>query len=85
MTNVQAYMYGGNSRYNSSFSAVAQNAGLKQGGYYELDMSSDVMLIMVPDLDQWNTKFAFTYTVNGNKVVAAQESWWKSLINGPNG
>lgn len=50
---------------NSSIAVVTNNASLTVDSYYEIDMSSDVMLIMVPIINQWNTKFTFTYTVDG--------------------
>jgi hypothetical protein len=50
LTNFNFYMYGGNSRFNSSVT-VNNNAALNLSIDYNLDISNDGMLVLVPIMD----------------------------------
>jgi hypothetical protein len=49
MDNVTAYMYGGNSRSNASIAINSNNDTLAVNKSYSIDVSSDVMLVMIPN------------------------------------
>lgn len=68
-------MYGGNSRFNNSVT-VNNNSALKESISYEVDFDNDAMIVLVPVMDQWNTKLSFTYQIMGDVKTGLQLNWW---------
>lgn len=59
---------------------MASNATLTTGTLYEIDASTELILIVNPNANVRNGNFNFTFVMSGT-----QYSWWEKLIAGPNG
>mmetsp|Transcript_1705 Transcript_1705/g.1167 ORF Transcript_1705/g.1167 Transcript_1705/m.1167 type:complete len:189 (-) Transcript_1705:386-952(-) len=75
-SNVQVYMFGGNSRRNASINLTVGNSSLTTTTY-SIDASAEVMLMMVPVEQANSTEFKFSVYASGE-----QYSWLKALYIG---
>ncbi|CDW88451.1 UNKNOWN [Stylonychia lemnae] len=78
--NVSAYLFGGTSRDNASISIIANNATATVSTEYTVDASTEIIIVVNPNLNQAITSFTFSFSISGS-----QYSWWEKLIMGPNG
>jgi hypothetical protein len=59
------YMYGGNSRSNASIAITPNNDTLEVNNTYSIDVSSNAMLVMIPDNEATSNSFQFEYYALG--------------------
>lgn len=60
-TDVNVYLYGGNSRKNASIALVANNATPSIGLDYVTDISTEMIVVVVPVSNKFDGNFTFTY------------------------
>jgi len=62
---VNVYLYGGNSRKNASIPLVVNNATVSVGLDYVTDISTEMILVVIPVANKSDGQFIFTYSVQG--------------------
>lgn len=80
VSDVNLYLLGGNSRENASIAIIDNNATMVAGTTYEIDISTEAILVAVPVANKQTGSYSFTYEVSGSEY-----SWWQKLIHGPDG
>ena len=62
---MNVYLYGGNSRKNASIALVSNNATPSMGLDYVTDISTEMIIVVVPVANKLDGTFTFTYTIQG--------------------
>lgn len=79
-TDMGVYLLGGNKRTNASIAIVSNNASMTVGQEYSIDISTEAILVAIPNTNKLTGKYEFTYSLSGDEY-----SWLEKLISGPNG
>lgn len=71
ISDATVYIYGGNSQTNASINLTSGNTTISTNKSYEIDISAEMMIVMVPSSSKGTSSAIFSYYVDGTEY-----NWW---------